>query len=93
MKYPNENYETPYEELQSLVACLDDREVEALVIVVRKMLDVEAEGDFDYLTPKDIKIINEAHEHINDPSYWTEWNKIEQESDFDLENKLQKKSA
>ena len=28
---------------------------------VKKMLDVEADGDFDYLTPKDLRIISEAH--------------------------------
>lgn len=90
MTYPNENYESPYEELQSLVACLDEREVEALVTVVRKMLDVEAEGDFDYLTPKDIRIIKEAHEHIDDPDYWIEWDEA---TGFDLADTIQKKSA
>lgn len=70
MAYPNENYETPYEELQSLTACLDEQEVEALIIIVRKMLDVEADGDFDYLTPKDLRIIREANEHKDDPEYW-----------------------
>jgi len=79
--YPNEDYETPYEELQSLVAGLDEHEVEALITVVRKMLDVEVEGDFDYLTPKDLRIIREAHEHKDDPSYWVTWDE-ETKSNF-----------
>ena len=91
MAYPNENYETPYEELQSLTACLEEREVEALIIVVKKMLDVEDEGDFDYLTPKDLRIIKEAHEHEDDPEYW-----ITQDGEapiFDVASNLQEKIA
>ena len=91
MAYPNENYETPYEELQSLTACLEEREVEALITVVRKMLDVEAEGDFDYLTPKDLRIIKEAHEHEDDPEYWI--SQDGEEPVFDVASDIQEKIA
>ncbi len=91
MKYPNDNYETPYEELQSLTACLDEQEVEALITIVKKMLDVEAEGDFDYLTPKDLRIIKEAHDHKDTPEYWV--NEKGEEPVFNVAGSLQKKSA
>ena len=91
MAYPNENYETPYEELQSLTACLDEREIEALITVVRKMLDVEADGDFDYLTPKDLRVIREANEYKDDPEYWV--NQDGEKPVFDVAGDIQKKSA
>ena len=71
MAYSSKYYESVYEELDSVIPALNEEDAEALLVIVRKMLDADA--DDEPLTEETIKALDEAAEHRHDPSYWVKW--------------------
>lgn len=70
--YSSKFYDNVYEELDSVIPALHEEDAEALLVIVRKMLDADA--DDESLSEDTIRAINEAGEHRHDPSYWVKWN-------------------
>ena len=72
MAYSSKFYDSVYEELDSIIPALHEEDAEALLIIVRKMLDADAVDE--PLSEETLKAIDEAAEHRHDPSYWVKWN-------------------
>ena len=72
MTYSSKFYDSVYEELDSVIPALHEEDAEALLVIVRKMLDADAVDE--PLSEETIKAIEEGAAHRHDPSYWVRWN-------------------
>ena len=71
MAYKSNFYDSVYEELDSVIPALNEEDAEAVLVIVKKMLDADA--DDEPLSEETISAINEAAEHRHDPSYRVKW--------------------